>query len=138
MHLKDTPRPGGRDLFTTEGVVVPASQHHRHHHRPLSSGSSVILKRSCLLEMTEQLSGFALRTISAEVGVLVAPGPCGGTQLQCDDYPLSPLTRRWRHFFNPLLNIQHTIFLSTYHTNTQQIFPPCLLLPLGHSGVWCW
>lgn len=88
--------------------------------------------------MTEKLSGFALRTISAEVGVLVAPGPCGGTQLQRDDYPLSPSLADGDIFFNPLLNIQHPIYLSTYHTNTQQIFPPCLLLPLGHSGVWCW
>lgn len=69
---------------------MPASQHHHHHHHPVSSGSSVIPKCSCELEMTEKLSGFALRTISAEVRVLVAPGPCGGTQLQCDDYPLSP------------------------------------------------
>lgn len=33
-----------------------------------------------------------------------------------------PLTRRWRHFFNPLLNIQHLIYLSTYHTNTLPAF----------------
>lgn len=36
--------------------------------------------------MTEQLSGFALTTISAEVGELVAAGPYGGIQLHHDDY----------------------------------------------------